>query len=129
MAQHLPIPRPVDVADFDFAAVLGGVPVRLGLRYDPGVDWWRLDITNATNTARVEGIRVHVRRDLLGDHRALAPWLPAGELVFYRMDETWAAPDWQSLGQSDTVFAVYWDAGERPADAPTLPQPARVRLL
>jgi len=45
------------------------------------------------------------------------------------MDETWAAPDWQSLGQSDTVFAVYWDAGERPDDAPILPTPSRVRLL
>jgi len=78
MAQHLPIPRPADVADFDFAVVLGGVPVRLGFRFDPGVDWWRLDITNAANTSRVEAIRAHVRRGLLGDHRALAPWLPPG---------------------------------------------------
>ena len=109
------------------------------LPYPPSVNtYWRhpsrgplagRHLISQEGRAYREAIRAHVRRDLLGDHRALAPWLPPGELVFYRMDETWAAPDWQSLGQSDTVFAVYWDVGERPDDAPTLPTPSRVRLL
>lgn len=129
MAVHVPIPRPSGVADFDFAVVLGQIPVRLGFRYDPATDIWRMDITNANNTDRVEAIRVHARLDLLAPYRASAPWLPPGELVFYPMIPSWAAPDWQTLGDSGTVFAVYWDVGERPDDAPAIPQPARVRLL
>lgn len=129
MAVHIPIPRPTDVADFDFGLVLDGQPYRIGFRYDPAVDWWRMDITNAANTDRVEAIRVHARLDLLAPYRASAPWLPPGPMVFYPMIPSWAAPDWQSMGDSNTSFAVYWAVGERPDDAPTVPTPARVTLL